>query len=230
MPHLPQPLRQTALLLPLIATLTLLSTPEAVAQPTSNSRCQTVAAMPAPGELSPLVERLDAGHPTRESMQTLETWRTGALAACEATGELQDNTDFNAMRHRADFLREASAALPRQEDYHRRRHELLDQALATGELTEATLAGLRNELNSCFDPTFANLPAGEGGAAQFHAWNTPIERCFSTFDITLRDHLNARPSSGALFWLLLTATLALSTAGVGIAYAKHRKNERQAQL
>lgn len=232
MPLLPQPPRQTALLLPLIViltTLTQLSAPLAYAQATSNSRCQTVAAMPTLAELSPLAERLDAGHPTRQSMQTLDAWRTEALAACDATGELHSDADFTAMRHRADFLREANAALPRLEEYLQRRRELLDQALATGELTEASHARFRTELDACVDPAFANLPPGEGGAAEFHAWNTPIERCLSALDIKLRDLSNGEPSSGTLFWLLLAATLGLSAAGVALAYAKHRKNERQAQ-
>ncbi|TXD36114.1 hypothetical protein FRC98_13405 [Lujinxingia vulgaris] len=218
-----------AILFAALTTLSLASAQPALAKTASNSRCQTVAAMPTPGELSALVERLEADHPTRQSMQALDAWRTRALADCDATGELQDDADFSVMRHRADFLREASAALPRLEDYHQRRHELLDQALATGDITEATHTRFRTELDACFDPTFANLPAGEGGAAQFHAWNTPIERCFSTLDIKLRDLSNAEPSSGALFWLLLAATLGLSAAGVAIAYAKHRKNERQAR-
>ena len=233
MPLLPQPPRQTALLLPLIAfitALTLLNVPQpAHAQTASNSRCQTVAAMPTPADLSPLAERFDAEHPTRQSMQTLEAWRTEALAACDATGELHSDADFTAMRHRADFLREASAALPRLEDYLQRRHELLDQALATGDITEPTHTRFRTELDACIDPTFANLPAGEGGAAEFHAWNTPIERCLSTLDIKLRDLSDGEPSSGTLFWLLLAATLGLSTAGVALAYAKHRKIDRQAQ-
>jgi len=196
-------------------------------RPASNSQCQTIAAMPPAADFAPLAERLPPEHPTRASIQTLESWRTETLARCPTPDDVTDDATFRTMRHRADFLREATVAVQRLEDYRARRQELIDLALANGEVDEATHTYLLNQLHACFDPTYPNLPAGEGGASQFHAWNTPIERCLSTLDLRLRDLSNDTPSSGALFWLLLASTLALSIAGVGIAYAKHRKNERE---
>ncbi|RAL23960.1 hypothetical protein DL240_07370 [Lujinxingia litoralis] len=223
MPHLSL-LSPRTFALTLSAAL-LLSAP-ALATAATNTQCQTLDDMPAASTFAPLVERLPAEHPAGPVLESWEARRHQALQACTRGEQPLDDAAFKTLKQRADFFREATAASQRLDHYRERRAELIDQALAEAEISKPTHQRLQDRLRACMEHAYQELPTGEGGAPQYHAWNTPIERCLSTLDLELRDLASAEEgSSWGTFLLLLLVMLGLSGGGIALALLKTRNAE-----